>query len=320
MASVTTPMKVRMILSPLMIGPVISWAFDDPKRFEGALVGRVVTIPLRQEFADLLGGLRLERRRRRLPDERVDVLVVRQPAHGRPRNEDAELVGPVVVRQLDFLFTDANNLEPLAADADGFPDGWNRSEELPLYLNADKGHPPAQPHVFFLKETSAWLRHLAPHAAVRGGDGANEVTGLPVGVHDRKVAHELGADVLDERHLADRQHVVHRHADAFAGAFAAGLQARLAGEHNHGAVGVGALETGVDRAAKAVAVRQEDNDGDDAPRNAEHREGGPKAVVVEAVTRLADDLAQGGQAHFTSRIAEPRPAAERPHDAPDTST
>ena len=49
-----------------------------------------------------------------------------------------------------------------------------------------------------------------------------------------------GADVLDERHLAERQHIVRGHADALAGAFAARLQARLAGEHDDGAVGEGA--------------------------------------------------------------------------------
>ena len=44
------------------------------------------------------------------------------------------------------------------------------------------------------------------------------------------------------------------------------------------------------------------------------------SILEERRRHIADDLAQGGQAHFTSRIAEPRPAAARPHDAPDTST
>src|SRR5262249_19181954 len=70
------------------------------------------------------------------------------------------------------------------------------------------------------------------------------------------------------------------------------LQARLAGKRDDGAVGKGAAEACVERASEAVAVRQEDDDGDDPPRDAKHRQGCSETVMVEAKERFADDLAE----------------------------
>src|SRR6185436_7092711 len=105
-----------------------------PEQVERTLIGRVVTVAVGEILADLPGGLRFDHRCRRLPDERIDVLVVRQPAHRGPRYEHAELVGPVVVRHLDLVDADADDFERLAADTDGLADRRDRAEQLSLYL------------------------------------------------------------------------------------------------------------------------------------------------------------------------------------------
>ena len=91
------------------------------------------------------------------------------------------------------------------------------------------------------------------------------------------------------------------------------------GNDDHGSVGERAAEPGVERAAEAVAVGQQHDDRNDAPRNAEHRQRRAEAVVVEAVERLRDDLAQYRRI-VTSRSAAPRPAAAPPPAAPDRWT
>src|SRR5947207_5262847 len=95
------------------------------------LVGRVVAVALGQELAHFTRRPRLHRRRYGLPDECADVAVVAQSAHRRPWNEDAVLVRPVVVGELDLLFHHADDLERLAADADRLTDSRRGTEQLP---------------------------------------------------------------------------------------------------------------------------------------------------------------------------------------------
>ena len=153
----------------------------------------------------------------------------------------------------------------------------------------------------------------------------------------RKVLHELRADVLHQRQLADRHHIVRGDADPCAGALAARLQAGLSGKADDGPVGERAAEAGVEGAAETVAVGQEHDHGDDAPRDAEHREGGSEPVVIEPVAGFAHDLAQkrerrpprrqshrrhchdAREFHATSRNEAPRPAAAPPPAARDTT-
>jgi hypothetical protein len=161
---------------------------------------------------------------------------------------------------------------------------------LPLHFGADERHAPPQPDVFFVEEAAAGLRLLGAHHAVGRGHAAHQVARLLVAVDDRGFLHELRADVLHQRQLANRQHVVRRDADALARPLAAGLQAGLAREGDDRAVRERAAEAGVERAAEAVAVRQQHDDRDDAPRDAEHRQRRAEAVVIEAVAGFAHDL------------------------------
>ena len=52
------------------------------------------------------------------------------------------------------------------------------------------------------------------------------------------------------------------------------------------------LKPGVERHAEAVAVGEQDDDRDNAPRDAEHRQRGPEPVVIQADERLHDDVAE----------------------------
>src|SRR5262249_45050749 len=154
-------------------------------------------------------------------------------------------IGTLIVRQLHLLFHDADDLEGLPLDVNRRADRWNCAEQLALHFASDEGDAAPQTDVLFFEKAPAGLRRFAPHLAVARRDAANEMARLPVAVDDRRVEEELGAHVLDERQLADREHIVRRHAHALARALAAGLQAGLAGPDDDRAVRKGAAETGV---------------------------------------------------------------------------
>src|SRR5204863_4982419 len=135
------------------------------------------------------------------------------------------------------------------------------AEHLALHFGADERHTAAKPRVVFLEKASAGLRLLAPHRAVARRAATNEKAGLPAPVEDRPILHEPGADVLDERQFSNRHHIVGGDAYALARALAAHLHAGLAGPHDDGAVGKRTAEAGIERAAEAVAVSEEHDDG-----------------------------------------------------------
>src|SRR5262249_45886508 len=131
---------------------------------------------------------------------------------------------------------------------------------------------------------------------------AEQVARLLVAVDDWRIEEELRAGILHQRQLADREHVLRRDADALAGPFTTNLQTGLSRKHDDGAVGECAAETRVQGAEETVAVRKEHDDRDDAPRDAEHRQGRAEAMVIQAKGRFDDDLTQGLH-HISNRSA-----------------
>src|SRR5207249_2776372 len=79
--------------------------------------------------------------------------------------------------------------------------------------------------------------------------------------------------------------------DSPARSLAAGLHARLTAAHNHGAFGKRVAESVHDGALKPGAVGHQQHHGDDAPRDAQHRERRTEAMCDERSQSLRDDFA-----------------------------
>src|SRR5581483_1400941 len=84
---------------------------------------------------------------------------------------------------------------------------------------------------------------------------------------------------------------------------ATGLQTGLAGPDDDRAVGKRAAKAGRQRLLEAVAVREQHDDGDNPPRDAEHRERRAEAVVIHAVERLDEELDDRLHGHISKRSA-----------------
>ena len=149
-----------------------------------------------------------------------------------------------------------------------------------------------QSNVLVVEEPAAWQRTLAAHLAVARIDSAHHVVRLLVPEGDRKLLHELGARGRHERQFADGIDIGDRQPHALAGALAARLRAGLPHHRDRDAVAECAGEAGFQRRPETVTVGEQHDDRDDAPRDAEHRQGGAEPVVVEPDKRLHHDVGQ----------------------------
>ena len=176
--------------------------------------------------------------------------------------------------------------------ANRFADRRDRAEQLALHLGADEGDAAPQPHVVVVEETSAGLRRLASHRAVRRRDAAHEVARLLVAVDDRELCMNSGltfftsgsSPIASTSSAVTRTRLPARSPPA----------CRLVwpGNANDRAVGERAAKARVERGAEAIAVRQQHDDRDDAPRDAEHRQRRAEAVVIEAVTNASRTISR----------------------------
>src|SRR5205085_6641424 len=103
--------------------------------------------------------------------------------------------------------------------------------------------------------------------------------------------HVFGAHVFQRAQLLDRIDIFRFQHDSPARSLAAGLHARLPAAHNHGAFGKRVAESVHDGALKPGAVRHQQHHGDDAPRDAQHRERRAEAMRDERSQSLRDDFA-----------------------------
>ena len=126
---------------------------------------------------------------------------------------------------------------------------------------------------------------------------------LVVVPRNRHVLEVLGTPLLDERKLADGLGVGEAKADALARALAAGLLARLTAAKDVHAIAERAMEAAHQRLVEAVAVGEQHHDGDDAPRDAEHRQARAHTIAKQAGHRFARDLPQHAHPHDSNRSA-----------------
>src|SRR5690606_11743547 len=131
---------------------------------------------------------------------------------------------------------------------------------------------------------------LTAHRRVRRRHAANAVIGHLRAPRDLCAGHVLGAPGLHERQLANGLGVGQPQADPSPRAFTPGLHARLAGEHDGHAVAERALESAQQRLIESLAVGQQHDDRHDAPRDAQHRQRGARAVAHETDDRFAKDV------------------------------
>ena len=104
------------------------------------------------------------------------------------------------------------------------------------------------------------------------------------------------------KRVADGFHVAIAEVDLLAGALAAGLHGGLAAP-DHDDVVADAEEALQDGVAEALAVAEEQHDGDQSPDDAEHGEAGAQAVAAEGVDGLGEGFAKIHRAECSQACA-----------------
>src|SRR5205814_1806718 len=137
----------------------------------------------------------------------------------------------------------------------------------------------------------------------RRRDAASQVRRLLVCPRNWRHLRELGTPLPDERDLSDGLRIRKPQSHTPAGTLTARLQARLSAPHDRHAAAERAREAAKESRVEAVAVGQQHHDGDDAPRDAEHRESRTHAVAEEAGHGLARDFLQHSATHDSNRNA-----------------
>ena len=216
---------------------------------------------------------------------------LRRIAHGVEGDEGVFVVGAVVGGVLDLGLEDADDLEDVAFDLNGFAYGRVAVEELLRGVRAEDDDLTMLGEVGGL-EVAALVDVEFAHAAV------GEVDCLALDVDDLGAVLEaeavvgLGADGCEEGHsIAHGFDVAVEKFDLLAGALAACLHAGLSAPHHDDVVAE--AEEAVEHAfAEALAVAEEQDDRYEAPDDAEHGEAGAQTVAEEGVDALADDLGE----------------------------
>jgi hypothetical protein len=279
-----------------------------------------------------LNRLLVQLRRDRLKQDVVDVFALVY----RIGNEDRELVWIEVIRDLRLVGHHADDFERHAVDAYRFTDGRDIAEEPARDLIAEKRHPTMVLDVFVIQKSSV-LGSFRPHDAVLRRDATYAGRGLPKAVCDWYRLHILGTDELDRPELLQRIDIGLLQHDAAARSLPSRLHARLPVADQHRPLRKRVAKTVHDRALESGAVRHQEGDRDDAPRDTEHGEPCAEPMREERADRLNDDLTIQTHVHepgstgnlpisnlrmvrmSITRTAAIRPEAAPPRVKPDTA-
>ncbi len=226
-----------------------------------------------------------------LEDDAAGIALVEQQAHHVEGNEGVLVVGAIVGGVLDLGLEDADDLEDVAFDLDGFADGRIAVEELLRGVRPEDDDLAMLGEVGGLEVAALGDVQLA-HGAVGVFDElAGDVDDLGA-VFEAQAIIGLGADSGEEGNcLAHGLGVAVEELDALAGALSAGLHAGLPAP-DHDDVVAQAEEAIQDLFAEAASVAQQKDYGDESPDDAEHGEPGAQAIAEQRLDALADDLTQ----------------------------
>ncbi len=220
------------------------------------------------------------------PDS-VQVGRVLDVAHG--AEGDIDLAVDVVIGLLHFGEEDADDGERLPIEADTLTEGPFAGEELGLCLRTDDADMGAL-LVFGAIEEAALIDVEFEDVLVPGAHAVHAPgVDMQVILH-RDILGDGGRDVPDSGNTGgDAIDVIEGKADTHAGLVSAGL---LAGGSREDADGLGAplREDGLDGAAEAVAIGQQQHYGGDAPGHADHGNGGAATVVEHRLPGLSEDV------------------------------
>ncbi len=164
---------------------------------DGFVVFGIEVVALGEDGADGLEGSEVELGRAGLEDDAVGVALVAEQTHHVERDEGVFGVGAVVGGVLDLVVEDADDLEDVAFDLDGFADGRVAVEEFLRGVRAEDDDLAMIGEVGGL-EVAALVDVEAAHAAV------GEVDGFALNVDDLGAVFEaeavvgLGADGVEE--------------------------------------------------------------------------------------------------------------------------
>jgi len=265
--------------------------FDGVPGGDGFVVFGVEVVAVGENCSDSLNRFDVQVGRTGLEDNTAGVALVAEDAHCIEWDECVFVVGAVVGGVLDFGGQDADDLEDMPFDLDGFADGWVAVEELLRGMAAEDDDLTVFGEVGRL-EVAAFGDVEFAHAAVGQFDGlAGDIDDLGA-VLEAEAVVAFGADSGEEGNgIADGFDVSVEEFDFFAGTLAASLHAGLATPH-HDDVVAEAEEAIENFFTDAATVAEKENYGDESPDDAEHGEAGTKAVAEQGIDALTDDFGE----------------------------
>ena len=276
MASVSEPMNAEQQAQRDSHGVDQAFELAEYHRAHGALIARRTVVQARHGVAHLAQALLAEFRIYRRPHEIGGVLEVAVKRTGLVGNEDALVVGCVVIGHLRFGPQHADHGEAQAVDGDLFANGRHLTEELSRRVGAQHGDALFLDFILRHNPTSG-CHGLVAHPPVLRMYAAHGDRLLAIAVdHGAAAHHHFGRNRRDHRGgFAYGLDVGALQLDASSGAFPARLRGCAAAEDQHEVLSLRTerLQHG---AVKAIAIPVQDHETRHAPCQAD---GGEDAAL-----------------------------------------